>query len=141
VSFTFALEGDLLRVVGQGRLPAAEVQAGFRGALAGVQLPPNVRVLWDFRSVPTLDLSSDQVRALRSIAAEADLHELGARLAWVASADVVYGIGCMFRAMAAVLPLEVEVFRGLAQASEWLDASATHSAPNGGGHIGYGHTR
>ena len=141
MSFTFALEGDLLRVVGQGRLPAAEVQAGFRGALAQVQLPQNVRVLWDFRSVPTLDLSSDQVRSLRSIAAEADLHELGARLAWVASADVVYGIGCMFRAMAAVLPLEVEVFRGLAQASEWLDGGGLPPFANGNGNSGNGHAR
>jgi hypothetical protein len=141
VSFTFALEGDLLRVVGEGPLPAAEVQAGIRGALAGFQLPPNVRVLWDFRGVPTLDLSSDQVRALRSIAAEADLHELGARVAWVASADVVYGIGCMFRAMAAVLPLEVEVFRGLAQASEWLEGSAAPPFPAGNVHHRDGQAR
>jgi hypothetical protein len=132
VSITYALEGDLLRVVGSGRLPAAEVHEGLRGALAQVHLPPNLRVLWDFRSVPTLDLSSDQLRALRSIAAEAELPELRARFAWVASADVVFGIGCMFRALAAVLPLEVEVFRGLAQASEWL-AGEPPLVPNGNG--------
>jgi hypothetical protein len=132
VSITFALEGDLLRLVGSGRLPAAEVHAAFRGALAQPGLPPNLRVLWDFRGVPTLDLSADQLRALRSVAQEADLHELGARLAWVASADVVFGIGCMFRAMAAVLPLEVEVFRGLAQASEWLAEKAPPATSGNG---------
>jgi hypothetical protein len=131
VSITFALEGDLLRLVGSGRLPAAEVHEAFRGALAQPALPPKLRVLWDFRSVPTLDLSTEQLRALRLIAQEADLHELGARLAWVASADVVFGIGCMFRAMAAVLPLEVEVFRGLAQASEWLSNEPSPPAVNG----------
>jgi hypothetical protein len=124
VSITFALEGDLLRFVGSGRLPAAEVHEAFRGALAQPGLPPNLRVLWDLRGCPTIDLSSDQLRALRAIAAQAELPELGARLAWVASADVVFGIGCMFRAMAAILPLEVEVFRGLAQAAEWLDQKA-----------------
>jgi hypothetical protein len=132
VSITFALEGDTLRLVGSGRLPAAEVHAAFRGALAQPGLPPNLRVIWDLRGVPTLDLSADQLRALRSIAQDAKIQELGARLAWVASADVVFGIGCMFRAIAALVPLEVEVFRGLAQASEWL-ANEPPPAMNGNG--------
>jgi hypothetical protein len=70
--------------------------------------------------VPSLDLSQDHLRALRQVAADAHLPLLGARVAWVASADVVFGIGCMFRATASVLPLDVEVFRELAEAGEWL---------------------
>jgi hypothetical protein len=116
----FAFEGDLLRLVGVGRVPSALVEQAFREALAQPRLPAKLRVLWDLRQVPNLDLTEEDLRTLRCVAAEAELPALGARVAWLAATPVVFGIGCMFRGKASALPLEVEVFRELDAALAWL---------------------
>lgn len=120
MSMQLVLEGELIRLVGVGRVPSPEVAEAFRAALAPPRLRAKLRVLLDLRQVPNLDLTEEDLRGLRQIASDAGLPFLGARVAWLAETPVVFGIGCMFRGKAAPLPLDVEVFRELDRALAWL---------------------
>jgi hypothetical protein len=116
----YTLEGDVLRVTAAGSATARELCDAFRVALGHTELPVKLGVLLDLRDVPLLSLSEAELRRLGAIAADAELPALGARLAWLAPADLVYGTGRVFQSLASLLPLEVEVFRELEAAERWL---------------------
>jgi hypothetical protein len=81
--------------------------------------------LVDLSDVTRLAVTSDGLRQLMGMFAEAD--ELGyrTRLAIVAPADAVYGVSRMYQLMRGDdVPEEIVVFRRLAEATAWLDHGA-----------------
>ncbi len=120
----FTLEGELLRVTATDTATARELCDALRVALGHAELPVKLGVLLDLRDAPALSLSEGELRMLRSIAAEARLPLLGARIGWVAPLDLGYGTGRAFQSLASLLPLEVEVFRAMDEAERWLGATS-----------------
>jgi hypothetical protein len=130
-------DGRQLRLVAGSGLTAHGLQEAFRRALAAIRVRDGLRVLLDLRALDRLELGEAELHALGFIADQAGLPGVAARVAWVARHDLVFGLGCMFRGSAALLPLEVEVFRTLEEAECWLRApgsfdTPTPSAPSSG---------
>jgi hypothetical protein len=123
------VDGRQLRLVAGSELTARGLTDAFRAALAGVRVGPGLRVLFDLRAVSRLELGEPELHTLGFIAYEAGLHALEARLAWLAGNDLVFGLGCMFRGSASLVPLEVEVFRSAEAAERWLGVSGSFDTP------------
>jgi len=78
--------------------------------------------LVDFRTVTRMDVTSEGLRRLMALFAEAD--ELGnrARLAIIAPRDVTYGVARMYQLMRGDdVPEEIAVFRDYDEGVRWLD--------------------
>ena len=78
--------------------------------------------LVDFRTVTRMDVTSEGLRRLMALFAEAD--ELGnrTRLAIIAPRDVTYGVARMYQLMRGDdVPEEIAVFRDYDEGVRWLD--------------------
>jgi hypothetical protein len=80
--------------------------------------------LIDMRRVTQIEMpSAEQVRDLAQVAAEMDHEGITSRLAIVASADLVFGLGRMFQTYRQLNPKstkEVRVFRSMVEALSFL---------------------
>lgn len=77
---------------------------------------PGYDQLWDFRDVTEISVSSEAIRDL----ARARSFDPGARRALVAVSDVGFGVARMFAALHDDAPEEVQVFRSVEEARDWL---------------------
>ena len=78
--------------------------------------------IWDFRGADVSKLSSDDLLALVKLAKHYENQRPGRKVAHVVTEDLAFGIGRMYTAFTEFedLDFEVELFRSIEQAKEWL---------------------
>jgi hypothetical protein len=113
---------DLLRTRCVGAVTFAEVLGHFRSLEADPALPKRLDVLLDLGEITALP-EADQVEAIADAAGRLKEKVAWRRCAIFAPRDVVYGVSRMFAAISEPHFRETMVFRRLADAERWLDAS------------------
>ncbi len=78
------------------------------------------RELFDLREVREFDVDLEGIKKVVHYVIGKRRMMKFARVAYVASSDLVYDIGRMFEVHANGVPIEFMVFRDIGQASEWL---------------------
>ena len=114
---------DLLVVRGWDTLALDEVQEGALDTLSDPAFRPGLRILVDYTRLRRYDLPLQDVRRLADF-----LHRhrdaIGAaRIAMVAPADAVYGVGRMWSSLQPEWAAEVAFFRTLEEGAAWLDVT------------------
>jgi hypothetical protein len=82
---------------------------------------PTANVLWDLRKAKIAkNLSKEEIqKILRFIEAHADERE-GGKTAIVVSEDADYGVAHIFLGYTMSLPITVQIFRDMAEATTWI---------------------
>ena len=125
IEYTIHPESGLLYVWAEGHLRSSDILAYLQAVEADPDFEAGLRVLTDLRRVDHYDLDPDDIRTVA--AANAGLHESlppGRRLALVSPKDAVYGLLRMFQALSEGQNLNVQVFRTIEEAVEWLEVPA-----------------
>lgn len=117
---TYAVEHQFAVFLGRGVVTAAELRSRLAAVLATARLAERPLLLFDLRDVTTLDLAREDVEELCQIVEHAGPAAKGARFAFVAEDEGVSLTAGSFAALAATLPIEVEVFREIGEARAWL---------------------
>lgn len=99
-----------------GTLRDDDIRRHYTELAADPAFDPSFRQLVDVREVTAVDLTS---ACIAEIAKRNDFRP-GARRAYVAPTDVAYGTARMLEAYAESVGGQVEVFRDLASAEQWL---------------------
>jgi hypothetical protein len=118
-------DGHLAVVFASGVVREADLTDLFRQLRAGAALRPSVRILVDATyAEPTLELTD-----VRSMAERAEwLVAWGVtRVAFVVSHGPTYPLAELFAGYASAAGLEVAVFRGVADATRWLERGSAGS--------------
>lgn len=110
-----------------GDVTLAEAVDHFRALGADPATPKRPSVLVDLRETTSLP-ETDQLRAIAKEVARLDQKLQWGACAIVASRDAVYGISRMFAVYTEQSFSSVRVFRELAEAEAWLDATRTPGA-------------
>jgi hypothetical protein len=101
---------------GWGVLRDRELLAHARALAANPRFRPHFSQLTDFREATGVDVTTATVREM----AELSPFGSGARRALVAPNDLIYGMARMFQIMRSGSPDQIDVFRELDSALEWL---------------------
>jgi hypothetical protein len=113
-------ENDLTVVTVVGGVDAEQVQSQIISFLTG---DPTPLVLWDVRAGSLTGLSGEDIRTIIQSGAWYADRRKGGRTAIVCPREVDYGLGRMFESLASIyhIPFEINVFRNLGEAREWLN--------------------
>lgn len=105
----------------EGEFTLDEYLEGMEAFLHSEVFRPGIDSLWDFRKVSVQSVTTDVLRSIarynRELAPE---RGESWRVALVVSVDVAYGLSRMFAVYVESAPNEVEVFRSMAEAEDWL---------------------
>lgn len=118
MALSHAVENQFAVFLGRDIVTAAELGSGLTAVLKRIVERP--LLLFDLRGIRLLDLRPEDLDDLCGIVQRAGPAAKGARLAFVADADAVAGVARSFEAVAAGLPIEVNVFREIEAARGWL---------------------
>jgi hypothetical protein len=112
---------DLTVVTVVGEVDVGQVLSQIITLLTG---EPTQLVLWDIRAGSLAGISRDELRMIVEEGAPYADRRRGGRTAVVCSKEVDYGISRMFQAFASLgrIPFEIEVFRDIRGAREWLNS-------------------
>jgi hypothetical protein len=116
MSYTIDRARQLVRTRAWGVLSTADLQDSTSRLMADARFDSGYRSLVDLREVAGV---SADMEALAQTAA-VPLFAEGVRRAIVASSDVAFGVARMYAAFAARTGGDVQVFRELEDAKEWL---------------------
>jgi len=97
----------------------AEEAAGYLGKLLD-QLTAPMNGLIDLREVAGVELDANAVGDLAHLTSSFEERVAGARVALVASRDLVFGMARMYQSLRADAPYEIGVFRDMDEARFWL---------------------
>jgi hypothetical protein len=115
-----AVEHQFAVFLGRDVVTAAELRSNLSAVLGRRRLAERPLLLFDFRQVATLELQPEHVDDLCRIVEGAGPLAKGARFAIVAERELVSSAAEGFVALAAALPIEVKLFREIAEARSWL---------------------
>jgi len=120
ITSTLEAESDLTVVTVVGKVDAEQIASQIISFLAG---EPTQLVLWDIREGSLVSLSSNDLQMIVKRGAQFADRRRGGRTAIVCSKDLDYGLSRMFQAFASLqhIPFEIDVFRNLEEAREWLN--------------------
>ena len=112
---------DLTVVTVVGEVDAGQVLSQIITFLTG---EPTQLVLWDIRAGSLAGISRDELRMIVDTGAPYAVRRRGGRTAVVCSKEVDYGISRMFQSFANLghIPFEIEIFRNIRVAREWLNS-------------------
>ncbi|MDH5483674.1 MAG: hypothetical protein OEY43_00435 [Gammaproteobacteria bacterium] len=80
--------------------------------------------LWDLRQADLSQMSVDTVDKISHyIANNTDKRGVDYRIALVVSTDLAYGLARMFRTMSDQIPVNINIFRSMDDACDWLKAT------------------
>lgn len=117
----FDRDGNVLFVTFEDGLTDAELEA-FACRLAGDErIPPGRDELLDLRSVTRTGVDPSTLQRISELFGRADVSPEKSRVALVATADVAYGLSRMYQAFRSQSPLDLRVFRDMAEARRWLN--------------------
>ena len=115
---TYRIDGSL-RIVftnAEGNLSAADLQGLQEGVRGDPEFDPTFRNLVDLRAVKKVTIAGEEMNKL----ARSSPFAAGVRRAIVAPSESVFGMSRMYQMMGGDSADEVSVFRGMAEAMEWL---------------------
>ncbi len=114
-----AVSGDVMIITVVGTVTAKESVNAVQGYYAG-HITKNV--IWHLSPGSTKYLTSSDLRDISDLIFAHAHVRAGGKTAFVAPADLEYGMCRMLCAFAEFsrIPLEVEIFRTLSQAAEWM---------------------
>jgi len=101
---------------GYGTLTDADLMNHVRALRADAAFRSDMRQLGDFRDVTKIAISSAGVRELSSL----NPWGAGSRRAVVVASDYAYGMARMYQMVREPSQDDLEIFRGLAEALDWL---------------------
>ena len=112
---------DLTVVTVVGEVHVGQVLSQIITFLTG---KPTQLVLWDIRAGSLAGISRDDLRLIVEKGAPYADRRIGGRTAIVCSKELDYGISRMFQTFANIehIPFEIEVFRDIRGAREWLNS-------------------
>lgn len=111
--------GQLVR--SRGDVSEHEYLSVMRKHLADIgRRPECVYSLADFSHAGRTDIGPEAVRTVAELSLATAVQRPDLLLAAVGGRDLVYGLVRMFQAYASGLPWEMEAFRSLAEAEDWL---------------------
>jgi len=120
MSVDYEPEGDFWRVTLEGPLCFMTFWDVWQVILQHPRFHPGASVLWDLRSADTGRVDRTAMnRLVRWVEGEVDLRR-GARVAFVTSRDVDFGVARMYEMRVSSLPMEVCVFRAMPDAERWM---------------------
>jgi hypothetical protein len=84
---------------------------------------PTRLALWDFRAGSLSGIASNDLQSIVERGKQFADSRKGGRTAIVCSTDLDYGLGRMFQTFADIdrIPIEINIFRNLDDANEWLN--------------------
>lgn len=106
----------------RGVVTAEELEAHMRGLARNPELPRPLRELWDGRAVERFAVWGADIQRIVGGAGTADGGLGGARLAIVASQDVIYGMARMAEILSESTAVTIRAFRELEPAQRWIQA-------------------
>ena len=109
---------------GWGVITEHELLAHARALAADPRFEPHFCQLADLRDVTSVQVTSATIRQLVHLSP----FGAGARRALVGSTDIVYGMARMFQIMRDESPDDIQVFRDLDAALEWLGIAGAKDA-------------
>ena|ERR1043165_1118465 len=120
ITSTLEAESDLTVITVVGKVDAEQIASQIISFLTG---EPTQLVLWDIREGSLVSLSSNDLQMIVKRGAQFADRRKGGRTAIVCSKDLDYGLSRMFQAFASLqhIPFEIDVFRNLEEAREWLN--------------------
>ena len=123
ITSSLEADSDLTIVTVVGEVNAEQVVNQIISFLTG---GPTRLVLWDIREGSLASLSSKDLKMILKRGAQFADRRRGGRTAIVCSREVDYGLGRMFQTLASLqhIPFEINVFRNLEEAVEWLNQSS-----------------
>lgn len=121
MSHTIRLNEDLGVIVLRAKrsMDVLEIQAAFAEILQLPGFREGLSLIVDFRGSET-PISGGEVRQLAEYARSADARWGTTKWAFLASADLAYGLSRIFMALTSEHQVETHVFRNLVQANGWL---------------------
>ncbi len=119
VEYTIDAGTGFIRFTTAGSPTPEEQQEQWLRALADPRAARPLRVLDDRRQIERIGTPEDTIRFSSDAKGRLDLLR-GARLAFVASKAVTFGMTRMFEARSLELPFEVRPFYDVAEAEAWL---------------------
>lgn len=94
---------------------------GYAGhATHGLELPGKYHELIDLRDITVPRASTQSVRRVARMFEDAERDPVGVKIAFVATSDAAYGLARMYQALRDSSPVQMRVFREMAQARAWL---------------------
>jgi hypothetical protein len=86
--------------------------------------------LWDLRAALLENFPSDGAQKISQVASRYKQQRQGGKTAIVASRDLDYGISRMHQAYMADFPWELEVFRSIEEACDWIGVALDMANPD-----------
>jgi len=111
---------NLLFVRFTGELSEEDLVKYAQRAAANPAIPPAHDELIDLSRAEIADLQSHTLRRIAELFAGGDRTPERSRVALVAADDVSYGLSRMYQAFRSHSPLDLRVFRDVAEARAWL---------------------
>jgi hypothetical protein len=120
----FDAERNLLIVTLDGPLQDEDLLKYARRVTESSDIPAGHDELIDLRTAEEPQVSSHTLRRVADMFARTDRTPDRTRVALVAESDVAYGLSRMYQAFRSESPLDLRVFRQMAEARVWLGLDA-----------------
>ena len=119
IETTYVLENDLSVVKAVGRISEADFQEWAQDFYSG---QVTADILWDLTAADLSTITNDDIQEIARRAGAFSSKRKGGRSAFVCGHDLAYGLSRAFEAYTMIdeLPFQVQVFRDLDDAREWL---------------------
>jgi hypothetical protein len=129
ITSSLEADSDLTIVTVVGEVNAEQVA---NQIISFLTREPTKLVLWDFTEGSLASLSSKDLQMIIQRGAQFADRRKGGRTAIACSREVDYGLSRMFQTFASLqhIPFEINVFRNLEEAVEWLNQSRKGYAPD-----------
>ncbi len=129
IEYTIHRDSGLLYVRAEGHLRSSDILAYLEVLDGDPSYRVGFHVLIDLRGVDHYDLDPDDIRTVAAANAGFAEKSPPGSLALVSPKDAVYGLLRMFQALSEGQNLDVQVFRTIEEAVEWLEVPADLIAP------------
>jgi hypothetical protein len=120
-AYTIDLERSLVRSRGWGVLTNRELLAHARALTRDPHFAPNFRQLADLRAVTDVQITAATIKEMVRL----NPFWTGARRALVITNDVLFGMARMYQILKDESPDELQIFRNMDDAIQWLGLADT----------------
>lgn len=131
VTYTYDHKENLIYTKFSGVITDEDLRQQAKAVAADPRIKPGVRELVDLRSVDSVEASTETLGfIILTDKAHRDKFE-GMRIAIVATRDLLFGLSKIFEVLSDIenAPSEVNVFRTMAEAKEWLQVIERQNVP------------
>ena len=113
-----------VKLTASGNISSSEIIKALHGLLQDSQFKSGMDILWDFRQVKTENMRADQIREIVSfIKNNQEKRGANYRVALVVSRDIDFGLARMYEAYTQELPFQLQIFKQLSAAEDWLNTA------------------